>query len=431
MDKDKKKIIAGGAVLVGTGIAVALLSRRGGAPPGEGYGKIWGYVKDSLTGERISGARVYIDDLLEFTSGINGEYSTGYYLFGEHCLVAEADNYETLTSTIVIGEESAKVEIRLDRLAEAPTQWTKDVVVREIRVEPTLAYVGETVEIKVYVEYPWPEFEGAHIDGEILIDGQVLKGSIDAPETIMRFQYPATLPGNYTILAQDKSAHFQIEQSVHGTFYSPWGNTRYPICTEMVIPDVNPFILRHGTEGRVYYEHPGGDLKLYPQGENRFSLAPKEDWLCGTSGAIKEVGSWDRVAEAYPSKWDPAEAVIREYKTEIKAPSFWPVRNCYYIIIEPTDYTCPPYWYSLEELAEALAKNLGTSRSSINALLQFHEVCGAGMCTPSVRCPYCDQKITGGPHTRGLAWDKVSFVRGVLSTIAKRHPEHPLTEPPR
>jgi len=417
MEKDKKRIIAGAAVLGGAGIAAAIFSRRGEASPGEGYGKIWGYIKDSLTGGRISGARVYIDDALEFTSGINGEYSTGYYLFGEHCLVVEADNYETMTTTIIIADESAKVEILLNPLTEAPTQWTEDVLIRVIKVEPTLAYVGETVEIKVYVEYPWPEFEGRHIDGEILIDGQLLKGAIDAPETIMRFEYPATLPGNYTIMAQDKSAHFQVEQTVHGTYYCPWGNKRYPICTEVTIPDVNPFIVRAGTEGRIQYEHLGGDLHVTSPfgGEGGFWLFP-----CEIKKAMADVGSSDRVAEAYPSKWDPVEAVVYDYTLTVGATG---QRNqCYTFKVKPIDYDCPPYWYSLEELAAFLADHMGS--------MGYWKICGAGQCWPSVRCPYCDKKIEGTPYTRGAAWDKVSFVRGALSHIEKLHPDHPLTEPP-
>jgi len=423
MDKGKKKIIAGAAVLTGTGIFYLLSRRAPAAPPPPGYGKIWGYIKDSQTGGRIDSARVYLDSTLESTSGINGEYGTGYYPFGEHCLTVEADNYETMTTTILIEEESAKVEIVLDRLEEAPTQWTEGVVVREIKVEPTLAYVGETVNIKVYVEYPWPEFEGVHIDGEILIDGQVLKGSIDAPETIMRFQYLATLPGNYTILAQDKSAHFQVQQGGQGTYYSPWGNERYPIGTEMIIPNVNPFVIGYGAPGHIIYEHPGGDLKLSPWGENKFSFMLRGesgdlDYLCKIIDAIKDAGSWDQVAEAYPI-WDPEEAVIREYTKELKTWGFQ--IKCYYFEIRATDYDCPPYWYSLDALAEFLGKHL--------EYMQFHQVCGAGMCTPSARCPYCGQKIIGYPHTRGAAWDQVSFARGVLARIEATHPDHPLTEP--
>jgi hypothetical protein len=326
--------------------------------------------------------------------------------------------------------EVKELDVQLIPIAGIPTEWTEGVVVREIKVEPSLAYIGETVNIKVYVEYPWPEFEGVHINGEIMVDGQIMKGSIDAPETIMRFEYPATLIGNYTVRAQDKSAHFQVEQSTQGTYYSPWGNKRYPIFTEMIIPDVNPFTVTYG--GQIIYEHPGGDLKLAPLGENRFSFmlrgeGGRLDFLCKVPDIIKDVGSWDQVALAYPSKWDPAEAIIYEFEKELKTYGFQ-VR-CYYFEVRATDYDCIPYWYSLDALAEFLAKFIGFA-NEISALMGFHEICGAGMCTPSVQDPYSDEKIEGAPHTRGAAWDKISFVRSVLSIIAQRHPEYPLNEPP-
>jgi len=61
--------------------------------------------------------------------------------------------------------------------------------------------------------------------------------------------------------------------------------------------------------------------------------------------------------------------------------------------------------------------------------IRYFSICGAGSCIPRIYCPYCDMRIDGSPHTQGLSWDKLSFMRGVLDHIENSHPNHKLTEP--
>lgn len=468
--KEKKKIIAGAAILSGVGLA-ALLWKKGREegvppPPAEGYGRIWGYIKNSQTDERVGGAIVYLDGVQEDITDKNGMYGTDYVPFGPHTLVVEADNYERLAETIVISEESAKVEIRMAPLSEAPTEWTEGVEVVKIKVEPTYAYVGEGIEIKVYIQYPDPLPLPADIHGSVLVNGTLVSGvwTIDYRNPNLRLEYVAASPGIFTVRAQDKSAIFQVESAPTGTYYPPWGGIRMPICTEIVIPDVNPFKI-------LYIDHPGGDLVYSGSSLTIPSLILR---------AIRAAGSENQLYEAYPTKWNPAGAEVTEYARHVTIG--WRDAE---IMIMATNYTCQEYWGSLNELADMIAEGLGQGRMSIppewveeysstcpvcggagkvqvgSKLLKcstcggtgkaflidlrrgwrdwvkeikFNSICGGGMCTPRLYCPYADEHaggkdyVEGAPHTIALAWDVVSFVRQFLRHIENKHPNHPLTE---
>jgi hypothetical protein len=481
--KDKKKIIAGAAVLVGTGLA-ALFGRRKKeeeVPPGEDYGRVQGYVLDEETGAKIANAEILVDDVFNTYADHHGLYRTGWIRFGSHTIIVKASNYETACFSIALAEGLMDLDLQLLPMAEAPTEWTEGVEIQKIVVEPSTAYVGEPVEIRVYIQYLHPRPVPADIQGSILVDGVKLTGewTIDQRNPTLRFSYTPNHSGDYTVRAQDKSANFTVSSDIRGTYYNPFGAVRIPVCTEITIPDVPPFNITLGPK----FE--GGDYKI--SGRILF--------LMPDVAVLK-----DRLASAYPTAWDPPEAAVREWLIGGGEKRF---PNQYSILVMATVYDCPPYWYSREELAQSIVGYTGygvripsrwileygetcpvcngtgitdkcqTCRGTgkvdggtcpvchgtglrkggagtcwncdglgkvlnvdlvhgwkdLKREIKFYSTCGGGKCIPRIYCPYCGEKIVGASYTIALPWDALSFIRKFLNHIETVHPDHPLTAP--
>jgi hypothetical protein len=407
MDKDKKKIIAGAAILGGTGLAALLLRRKREeeVPPGEDYGRARGYVLDAETNDKIINAIIYLDGVFQGYSNTEGTYLTDYILFGVHTLTVEANNYQKTDFPFTINESLMRLDLALPHINEAPTEWTEGVEVVKITAEPIIVSVGDIVHIGVYIRYPDPLPLPVDIHGSVLVNGTLLSGdwTLEFRNPTLALQYQTVQAGEFVVQAQDKSASFSVVPTVSGHYYSPFGKL-VPWCTEITIPDVPPFV--NWISG---IDHPGGDLK-WPmvRGWHNTFLFPES--------VVRQIGS-EKLSEAQATKWEPASATIRTYDRVVKAGS--PPGNWWIVKIQATDYDCQEYFDNLSELVKYLADTMGTPPS----------ICGSGKCTPQIRCPYGDHWIRGAAHTQGLAWDKVSFWRGVLAHIEAKHPDHPLTEP--
>jgi len=489
MDEDKKKMIAGLGLIGGAFILLAsgirkkpspptfacpycpetfatleelmehIASAHPGQPPVE-YGRVWGYIKDEQSGARIANASVYMDGLLETLSDTKGMYGTGNFTFGPHTLMVEADNYETQTIELEIVQESMKLEILLERLPVQPDEWTEGVTVREIEVIPATLYLGNSVRIVVRVDYTQPIPENIH--ATITVDGTKLSGDFPT-QFAVSFDYTPPRIGSFTVVAQDKSAHFVVLQDVTATYFSPIGGTRMPLCTEIVVPDVEPFSLIG------HPPHPGGDYIM--KGVSQFLTR------------IPQVA--DKLGDAYPTAWNPTDAQVNSWVARVG--NVWQMFKG--VLVMATDYTCKEYWPSKDELAKMIVDqafptiwisiprawktqygttcpncggtgqivcgekmrgchpgelitcptcgglgkvfmvNLSSGLRDWVKDIKWHSMCGGGDCIPRVWCPYCDAEIAGPSYTQGLSYDKEALARKLLNHIETKHPSHPLTEP--
>ena len=476
MEAGQKKALVvtlgGVGLCVGLGVALYLLTREAEPPPpGEDYGRVQGYIIDEETGAKIANAEVLVDDEFDCYSDYHGLYRTSYMQFGTHMITVKANNYQTATFTITLEQSLLDADIALLPVPETPTEWTEGVEIISITVKPSLAYVGETVEIDVYIQYPHPLELPADIYGTILVNGQSITGqwTISFRNPTLRFQYTAASPGDFTVTALDKSANFKVQQAVSATYYSPFGGVRMPACIQVTIPNVEPFdIYQQKFEGGDYLVDGFSDLKVY----NVPQLI-------------------EGLKNAYPSKWDPSDAVVNDWVTQYRTwYGTWFSPSGAALLVMATDYDCREWWDSKDELAKMIATGLGEMglripdewyqygttcptcdgtgqivctekiriyrRCIVGEMIKckvcdgsgkvfridlrrglrdwvypikYTSLCGAGYCTPRLYCPYCDKGFDGPSHVRALPWDKISFVRMFLTHIEKTHPDHPLTAP--
>jgi hypothetical protein len=437
MDESKKKIIAG-AGIIATFLAYLLLARRGpappGPPPGENYGRAWGYIRDIESNARIVNARVYMDGEFSCYTDVNGAYGTDYVPFGSHTLTVEADNYQTGSFPIVIDQSSVKFNLILEPLPVAPTDWTEGVEVREVEVDPPIIYLGQTVTITVRFDYsplPLPEV----IHGTVLVDDTELSSDFYNPIYLRaRFDYTPVATGNFLARAQNKSADFTVYENVPATYYLPHGGTRMPIATEIVVPDVPPF----SGGGK---QHPGGDYVM--QGSGFFCIHER----------YTEVVQ--RLVFAYPTKLNPSNATVEDWLYAQVGVTYGPY-SYRILFLVPVNYTCQEYWDSKEELARIIGTGKELRAGSLPGLIlpirppqeveaistlwwlglrdwvKYPEIdshCFQGCCTFSIECPYCDKKIESALDCGPLPFDKVAFAKRLLSHIEDDHADHPLTEP--
>lgn len=431
MEADKKKIIAGVGVLGGAGLIYLLTRRRPEEEPPPGYGRVQGYVLDEETGAKIANAEISVGDIFHCYSDYHGLYRTEYVQFGTHVITVKADNYQTATFPVTLESSLMNQDLPLLPLSEAPTEWTEGVIVQKIEVSPSTAYVGETINIDVYIQYPYPLEVPADIYGTVLVNGESIRGewTITFRNPTLRFQYTAISPGDFIVRAQDKSASFTVIQDIPATYYSPFGGVRMPACIQVTIPDVEPFdIYGQKFEGGDYLVDGFSDLKVY----NVPQLI-------------------DGLQKAYPSNWNPPDAVVRNWVTKYRTwYGTWFSPSGAGLLVMATDYDCREYWDSKEELAEMIARGLGgmgiaipdewklqygTRVDLLRGLrdcvypIRYYSLCGGGSCMPRLYCPYCDKGFDGPSHVRARPWDKESFVRSFLTHIETKHPNHPLTEP--
>lgn len=404
-------------------------------------GIIQGYVVDAETGEHIPNAAIYLDGefaLYSWAADVGG-YRIADIPYGPHTITVEANDYETTSFQIVVDRPIQSINLEMPPLPPAPPgEWSEGVEVQSVFVKPSTVYQGETANIKVYIQYgihdPSAYPTPTTIFGTVKVNGQELREefNIDYRNPTLGFPYTATQIGEFTAIAQGKSATFEVVEKVVGAYYSPFGGTRFPVCTKLTVPGVGVL-----TSGKDWYGIP------HPSWGNIFRTMDKE--------------FVDRLSEAYPSAWNPPGAVVRKWemlitRVTISIPG---APMGVFAFIMPTDYDCPPYWMSKEELADVIAttpspiSTLGTYLPKLKEWIpQFGKISlfvgfrdwgeikwgksgGYGsLYTDWIYCPYCGKAI--GHTTREYAYSSPQYlviVRKLLEHIENNHPEHPLTEP--
>lgn len=397
-------------------------------------GIIQGYVVNAETSEHIPNAAIYLDGKFALYSWTwdAGGYRITDIPYGIHTITVEADNYKTTDFQIVVDQAIQSINLEMPSLPPGPPgEWSEGVEVQSVHVEPSVAYQGETVNIKVYIQYgihdpdayPTP----TTIFGTVKVNGQELREefNIDYRNPTLGFPYTATQVGEFIAIAQDKSAKFTVVESPVGTYYSPFGGRRTPICTELIIPNVDPFVA-------WFVNHPGGDYIIEGRGAFRITFGP----LIGVSYIQPEIE--ERLNDAYPSAWDIG--IVGD-----RPDSDWSLhKGEKYLYVAVRAYSnCPPYWDSKEELAQVIAGLRGYKWASplygtVPSGLDNYDVTRgiAGWEKPVnwgdnwIYCPYCEE-ATG--HTARLypysPKQYLSIARKLLEHIESDHPDHPLTEP--
>jgi hypothetical protein len=326
--------------------------------------------------------------------------------------------------------------------------WTEGTVVYDITVTPDVLYLGQTVQIGVYIQGPWPATYPMNLEARVYVDGTTLSKvfTIEFRNPTLLFTFTPAKIGDYMVTAQDKTATFTVLENPLGTYYSPFGGTRMPLCTDIVLPDVQPF-----TYPYVYppFSWPGGDLKY----SDLVAATDIGGWP--TRSPVSRFTFWftptqitERLPYAQPIAWNPDDAQADEFVLEItKDPTFHvPV-----ITLMAVGYSCKAYWSSKDELAKMIVGYCG-SRSitlptdwatqygkNIDLCRGIHDwVYYPGIksqcqnsppgCNYYIMCPFCG-RFDSGFISADRTFDKLSFARRFLEHMEAAHPNHPLTEP--
>lgn len=456
MEKSKKLMIAGAGILAAAGAAL-FLTRRPRAEPhycpycddyfttyeellahlaaehptAEEIGRIQGSVLDAVTGSKVANAKISVNDVFHCFSGAVGFYRTDYIPYGSLEIKVEADNYDTATFPIVLEVGLMDLNLELQPVAEAPTDWTEGIEIREIEVPP-IVYLGETAKITVRIVYLHPLPLPADIHGTVLVDGERLTAEwhIDFRNPALDLSYTASQLGNFVAKALDKTASFTVVDNVASTYYMPYGGTRMPICTKILIPDV-PACRIMGTGGVI--EHPGGDLEMVA---DPHFLRPFF-WIPSTYPRDVLL---DQAHLARPIEWGPAGADVQTWEVSLHTGTYPSIR------VTPIDYTCPT-WGSKEELANIICDSRGCSDKDDStgcpgtgwldwiirpAYLYDVWLGGPGVGQRKRRgltCPYCGKELWGGYVDRVKPEYYLARARALLQHVETSHPDHPLTEP--
>lgn len=443
MEKNKKKIIAGIGVL-GAAAAAYFLTKKAPElhycpycdagfatyeelmahiaaehPTEEAVGRFQGYVLHAETGSKISSARIYVDGVFHaYSVAPHGNYQTDYVPWGSHTIKVEADNYETAEFPVTLEESLMNVDLEMLPLEEAPTEWTEGIEVRKITVEPSIAYVGETIEIKVYINYPYPLPPlPVNIYGSVLVNGTQLTGcwTLDSYGTVFRFQYSTTHIGEFVASAADKSAHFTVLTDIPATYYSPFGGVRMPKCTKI--------------EG-------GQPVEWNP------TDAVVTDWVTFSQWFGTAVLALEYTCKEY---WDSKD----ELATMIGGRSFGvSIPSEFHVLYGTTCKTCGGTGQVIctremrhcrsgemtkcrecNGMGKMLKVDLTRGIRDWVKSMKIWSICGGGYCRLRIRCPHCDRIIEGPSRIRGSASDRPGLVRKLLQHIEERHSNYPLTEP--
>lgn len=443
MEKDtKKKIVVGAGLLTGAGLAYLLTRRAGTAPPpppppSDDVGLLQGYILDATTNEKLPPGTVKItidhDQTIYNNLDSRGGYRTSYLSFGMHHFSVQADNHVIGEFDIEISQTLLNYNFVLEPLPQAPTPWTEGVTVETVRVDKPTAYLGEVVHILIDIQYAYPAPLPADISGTVLVDGQELTGewTIDFRNPTLGFTYTTTHPGIFTVRAQNKSTTFEVVRQVPGTYYLPFGGTRMPVCTEVVVPSVEPFTAWPD----IRFD--GGDYIM--SGYGLLKVPPRIGWLGFPIGAVEAIVG--RLPDAYPTVWDAG--TVNDWSTYILSQ-----QGAAYLLVVAADYTCPPYWNSKAELAEMIARwgpnrppngyeeaiaeygNIDPVRGIRDQVQPIEYIIPGYGRSDSIKCPYCDGNVgqTKRPYPHSNP-QYLTIARKLLEHIESVHPNHPLTQP--
>lgn len=345
-----------------------------------------------------------------------------------------------------------------------PEGWTDGVTVREIEVTPSTIYLGQDVQITVYIDFADPYHIPNTVHAIIEVDGTYLSGDFGTTFARCEFYYTPQHTGTFTVHAQDKSAQFTVSADILGTYYSPFGGTRMPLATHIVVPGVEPFTQHTFPE---WPQFPGGDYQL--------------DGVSIFYTTHEEVAA--QMLEAYPTAWIPFEATVDDWARATDIDGHIIKGECTIMAVQ---YSCPPYWNSKEELAQMMAGYSAARfvRMPTQFVLDHGETCptcdGTGQvpcsserCRPGeiitcgtckglgkilvvslghgirdwvkdpflnvscfqgdcrywIDCPYCSYRYETTHRGSYTASERLAFCRAFLNHIENEHPTHPLTEP--
>jgi hypothetical protein len=251
-------------------------------------------------------------------------------------------------------------------------------------------------------------------------------------------------------VSETNSASCQVTPGA--TYYSPFGGKRFPICTKILIPNVNPF-----------GDFLGGDLLW--SGFSDFFFDP------GVRSGLQYVNSEQQLYEATPAEWDAGSAT-----SFVKSVTLGYVDD---VLVMAVDYSCQEYWDSKERLAQMIAgRNLYFGTIPTEWILQYGVTCptcggtgkiigrrghqrdcptcgglgkilmidlsrgirdwaksmdistnppvyaGIETYNYTIHCPYCSAVIEHD-HEDG----RIALARDLLDHIETNHPDHPLTAP--
>jgi hypothetical protein len=360
----------------------------------------------------------------------------------------------------------------------APTWpgWTAGTVVYELTTSPTILYLGQAVDIGVYIMGPWPATYPMNIEATINVDGATLSKvlSIDFRNPTLRFTYTPTHVGEYTVTAQDKTATFTVLANPKGTYYSPLGGTRMPLCTDIVLPNVEPFQVK--LQNTIIYDFPGGDLK-YSEFFGSMSSVPISQpishFIWSLWYNVPQITA--RIPYAEPCAWNPSSATITSWIKSVTTSS---------VLLMATEYTCQEFWGSKDELSKMIASFIGPSMLNVpdDWKIQYGSICpecggtgkmvtgshiitcrtcsgtgrvllinlGCGIrdwdvaktqnlyvvqyysytYTCQIKCPYCNKYLETGAYSDSPGYSsRLDAARALIEHIETVHPDHPLTEP--
>lgn len=371
-------------------------------------GRLSGHIRDANTGGAIPNAKIYIDGVFDTQSASNGFYQTSYMNYGHHIITISADDYQTADFEFDLRTPGPVIDFELLPLPPGG-EWPIDVFVEDISLGPSsIVTLGDELEIILDIRvgtgpatqtYDYPFTAIVKIDGETLTQEHTtrVKAGYVTLDTI-RFFYATTRVGTFTIVAKDKSTTFEVRQVQTGTWYSPFGCIRSPVCTKASL-----------TDGRVV---------TYPLHDPTF-------FTYDTGGpGISE-----------PLEWSPSGAVVTRWHQE--AYDFWGDWEQHLRVAIPDEWTgCPPYWETKTELAHAMADrgawfntiiaNVG-SQNCVKQVIFYGSWYG-GAHNVWIYCPYCREKINQYLGDQ-VAADHFALICDLLDHIEQSHPEHPLSEP--
>jgi len=354
--------------------------------------------------------------------------------------------------TVNLTEGLNRLDAALQPVSAPSTGWTEGVTIQKVRVLPSVAYLGETVRIQVGILYACDCSASvpADIHGVVLINGVELHEDfrITFRNPTLVFEYTPTTPGTFTV--SPGGVTLTVVQDVAGTYYPPIGGIRIPVCSDILIPDMPPFVIIKPS----YFSHPGGDLLWssilpsfinYGYDASYFKL-PSHAVFKGISFTAYQALK-TQLSKARPITWNPSSASVTKWVTQYSSglsASF---------LVMATEYTCNGYWDSKAELADMMVQHLtlvqplagwvpyGTTINLNSGLRDWVKGIGYKAVQTTlahwreyVYCPYCNQEFEGQEHGSGLSHEqlypyKLSLVRQLLVHIETEHPNHPLTEP--
>jgi hypothetical protein len=275
---------------------------------------------------------------------------------------------------------------------------------------------------------------------------------------------------------EDLLAHLVLEDSA-GTYYSPYGGTRMPLCTDILIPNVPAF--DHSGEGWPAWA--GGDMVWSEYfGPDFYYIAPISEFR--PAQCLIEIA--EQLPQGQPIAWTPSDAVVANWVTNYSTGRGIPIPR---LLVAATEYTCPEYWHTKHELAAMIAGRERIVYVASEWTYIYGKTCptcggtGQVVCTPGmhgcrpgqmttcltcggggiivivdltrgirdwikpfdyyvwyydytyttrIRCPVCDTVFQAGLYDSdpGQA-GREDAARFLLNHIETNHPNHPLTSP--